>query len=262
MQRRGHSLPELVIAMAILASCFFMILPMMHYALQYARKVEKGSLAALIAQSRLNSLRAWAQQPQGSSFQYVNLASQAHGPQPDPDHPDFTVQVRVSDHSLESPSRGLEAAYPGKQRVLANSCRQVQIDVGWTALGAPGSLTVVSLIGEPARRFRRVDPIVVSGSIPGQLARDGAIDFTVKAYDEQGREIDDLFYAWGVSPINGNGTISEQSRDGRKAKFQNYARRRNQVNHFYTGGTCKAEVRATFGGEERWALSDVIRLKD
>lgn len=256
MKERGHSLVELVIALAILASCFFMIVPMMHYALQYARKVEKGSLAALIARSRLNALRAQAQQ----SGQYQRLSSQPA--QNDADHPEFSVRVGVTEAALYSPSAGLEAAYPGQMRSLTKSSKQVQVDVAWTAMGAPGSLTLVSLISEPARRFHRTQPLRVFGTIPAELRRDATIDFTVKAYDEENREIEDLFYSWTVSAISGTGTISQQSRDGRQATFKNVSKRRNQVTPYYTGGKCKVEVHATLGGEARWALSEEILLDD
>ena len=260
--RRGFSLIELVVSLAILSVCFFLILPMMHYSMQYAKQVEASNLAATIAQAKLQEIRAWAAQASGTGFRFDDFSLFPGSAKPDPDHPEFTVEVRTAAMALVSPNSHFESLYPAtERRTMTRSTRKVQVDVRWRSFGTPAQLTLVSLISSPTRRFREVEPVKVFGSPPNMLAKDGTIDFTVKGYDTQDQEIPDLFFSWGVYPITGTGAIESASRDGRSATFKNISRRaRGTV--FYTGGACKTEARATYRGEERWGLSQVINLKN
>ncbi len=255
------SLAELIVAMGILVTGFMLLVPLMQYAISYSSEVNKSTRASQIAESKLNELRAWAVQPGPQGFQFENLDNYPQDEVPDSHYPDFLVSVRTQVQVLVSPNLLLESVYP-QPRTMNSSAYKVGVKVTWPSFGRRASLELFSLIGAPTRRFRRIDPIQV-GATTGTTAlpKDGTLDFTVKAFDEDDNEIKDLFFSWAVERRTGSGSFSSVARDGREATFQNRSRTA-RGGAFYTGGTCQVKAIATYRGEERWGTSVDISLQN
>ena len=253
---------EVVIALGLLTIGVLFLLPMMQYALRYSQEVEKSKLAAQLAESKLGELRSWSARPTASGFQFDQLDSYPSGDVADSERPDFTVSVQIQPAVLFSPNSLLEGVCPaGDRRQLLHSARKARIQVRWPSFGRRAELAIYSLIAAPTRRFRSHDPIEVIGVVPGPaLARNATLDFQVRAFDEQSREIQDLFYSWTVERSTGGGVMSSQTRDGRTATFQN--RSRTALGGvFYTGGSCRVKAIARYRGEERCGYSASIALQ-
>jgi len=262
VNRAGLSLVEVVIALGLLVTGVLFLLPMMQYALRYSQEVEKSKLAAQLAEAELEQLRSWAARPSASGFQFDQLDSYPSGATPNPERPDFLVSVAVAPIALYSPNSLLEGVCPAdNRRQLHNSARKVRVTVTWPSFGRRAELRVASLIAAPTRRFRAHQPIEVIGVVPGPpLAKNATLDFQVRAFDEHDREIDDLFYTWSVERISGGGRLSFQTRDGRRATFQN--RSRTALGGvYYTGGNCRVKAIARFRGEEQCGYSAPIALQ-
>ena len=251
--KRAFSLVELVVALGILSVCFFLILPLMQYALQYGKQVERSNLAALLAHAKLQEVRAW------TAERFEDFASYPKAAAPHPDHPEFQVQVTLSNASLPSPNTRFEELYPeGERRLLGNSTLKAEVTVSWQSLGS-SQVRLVSFFGAPFRALRETQPLVVSGAVPPLLAKDDRVVFSVRALDASDKEVPDLFYSWKVAPSTGTGTIANTTRDGRAATFKNVARLANG-NAFYSGGKCRVQVCARVRGEEVCGFSQDITL--
>ncbi len=262
MSRRGLSLVEVVIALGLLVTGVLFLLPMMQYALRYSQEVEKSKLAAQLAEAELERLRSWAARPTAAGFQFDELDSYPSATSANPERPDFLVSVAVAPITLYSPNSLLEGVCPSdNRRMLQNSARKVRVTVSWPSFGRRAQLHIASLIAAPTRRFRAHQPIEVVGVVPGPpLAKNATLDFQVRAFDENNREIDDLFYDWSVERTSGGGTISFLSRDGRRATFQNRSRTA-LGGAYYTGGNCRVKAIARYRGEEKCGYSSPIALQ-
>lgn len=249
-----------MIALAVLTACFFLILPLFQYALQYSSRVEKSAMAIQVAQSRLTQVRAWARQKATPGYNFNQLASYPTGPAPDPEHPEFEVRVAILATTLYSPTSTFESLHPpAERRALQVSVKKVVVHVKWTTGGIPDELTLASLLAEPTRRLRAADPVQVSGVIPGPLPKDSPLTFSARAFDSEDREIPDLMISWSIYMLDGNGRFQALARDGKTATFQNRSRTRSQ-DPYYTGGRCRVRAHVRYRGEDAWGDSDSITL--
>ena len=225
-----------------------MFFRLFHAALSYSTLIERKVLAGNVAERQLARLRGWAATPVEGGFQFDDWSSKTNISFADEEHPEYTVTLTSEAASLPSPCTGLPKTPPFE---MAGSARRVQVDVAWR-----GELQtrLVSLIADPTRRFRATDPLEMSGST-GPLGRDETMTLSVRAFDQDGREIPDLVYRWYVQPESGNGTLL--SSVGPTATFRNsYGLDQN----LYTGGSCRVRVLAVYRGETAWATSASIPL--
>jgi hypothetical protein len=191
--------------------------------LRYTARTERRALATLVAERQLASLRAWAATPTVTGYNFDNWSGVNSTPQADPLQSNYRAQVQaVPRAQMFSASSSLEADHTLDQRAMPGSAEQVCISV-WE-VGDPGQVyRLWSLIGDPGRTLNATNPLVITPTAPlsGSVPRDGTVDFTAQAFDTLGRPIADLFFAWYVIAIDGNGSIKKQSRDGKKATFIN-----------------------------------------
>lgn len=250
---------EANLAIALLAACFFLLFPLFQYALQYSTRVEQTAVATILARSRLADLRDWARRKVGPAYNFDNLGGYpALGPAPDPEHPEYTVAVTHSAHTLYSPCTTFQSVQPddAQRRALRSSCQRVEVRVTWVAAGLASEFTLVSLLADPTRGF---GSLVVNGGAPGPLALDANVAFTADAVDEDGRSIPDLFFKWNVRPRTGVGRVQSVSGDTRTCRLQNLSYRRDGTAQ-HTGGFCGLAARARYRGQVMVTPSALVEL--
>lgn len=156
-----------------------------------------------------------------------------------------------------SPSKELEAEYPGKERLMERSLRQAIVEVEWDN---NNKITLVSILRDPPRPWRLNNPIVITG-IPGStVGPSDAVTLVATGYDSFGKEIKDLCFSWAVEPVwspPALGTITP-ARDGRTATFRN--RRMTPTGPVASAGKCRVRATTVHHGEERSVWSNSLNL--
>ncbi|MEW6283748.1 MAG: hypothetical protein AB1758_34370 [Candidatus Eremiobacterota bacterium] len=272
MTRRGATLAEAVLASFILLAGFLVLFNLFHAALRYGTWVEHQSLATLVAEKTLDELRAWSQDSSGGGFNYDGSWSTYDGVTfTDPDYPEFqvTVQVQPGTRPLDVPSSTLEAPHAPDLRRMPSAVIPVEVEVRWDPLDPTRNVRLVSYIGEPPRRFRATNPLVVTpvGGVPNPVPRDAPVGFQVRAFDAQDRELENTMFTWAVVPVGtgptgvpGNGTLVPGTRNGRSVTFQN--RYQNPSGAWiHTGGECVVRVQARCGPDLLTQDSQVLVLQ-
>lgn len=254
--RRGLTILETVIAVFVLTAAVLVVTALFPAGLRHLRKAEAAHMAACIAENRLEQVRAWSNTPQGSGYGFDDFSAYDGMAASDPDHPEYQVAVHAIDQSLYSPSSQFEETAVGPKREFTGTFKKVQVTVRWEG----ESLTTVTYLADPTRRLRTATPveIVPTSPIPNPLPQGDSVTFEANGYDQDGRRIPDLRFRWYIVPITGNGTI-DPSRDGLSAVFTNSVTIGSTVK--YTGGACQVAARATYRGETRSAVSEVIQLQ-
>ncbi len=265
-QPAGMSLVETLMAMVLLVFAFMLVFTLFHASLRYGLHVQQRVFASTIAARKMDEIRrwAWTKAPTGWNF-HSDWTDVSGVTAPDAEHAGFYTSVDALDATLDTPGSFFESGYPlAERRRLTASVQKVRIRVYWDAppLDERRSLLLVSLVREPPRAFREVDPIVITAavSIPDPLPQDGTVSLSARAYDAENQQIPDVFFRWYVEPKTGQGTITSEDRDGKNAVFCNKYRLITGA-WTHTGGTCRVKVRAVCMGVEKWALTDIINLQ-
>ncbi|MEW6277204.1 MAG: hypothetical protein AB1758_01175 [Candidatus Eremiobacterota bacterium] len=232
----------------LLVSAFFVLINLFHTGLRHFTRVEQQTVAVMLAERKMEEVRAWARGNGGRNFDdwtaYTDVS------QPSPEYSGFRVAVRSAPATLKSSVPGFEDPYPaGDQRVMPSSARKVEVTTWWD--GDRKSVRLVSLVADPLREWHPARPIEVTpvSPPPDPLPRDAEVEFRARGYDAAGRAIPDLFFAWYVRPVSGNGTLT-QSRDGSTARFRNVVVLPYRP-PIYTGQSVMIQARAVYGGVER-----------
>ena len=215
------TLVETVIALFLLVVGMVLIGTLFLSGLRYCARIEKRALATLIAEKKLASLRAWARKPNPGGFNYDDWSSVDGQQGADPDEGNFVVRVTAHPRDLKSAATSLEDGQdPAKRRLMPGSAMEVCVSV-WEASDPAQVTRLWSLIGEPERPFDPIAPLTVTplGPVPALMAYDDELSFNVKAVDSAGKDLKDIFFSWYVLPRGGNGTIKQQSRDGKNSTF-------------------------------------------
>jgi hypothetical protein len=248
------SLLETIMALGLLVAGFTVFFRLYHSALTYSTAGERKTLAANIAQRQLIKLRGWAVQPAAGGRNFDDWTAYTDVSFPDEEYPDYQVRIQSAFAAAVSPNSELIVGPAGfEKKSLDATFRKVQITVSWSQ----GTLEVVSLIGDPTRRLRAVNPVVITGPA-GTVARDAKVDLSLKVFDTNDREIPDLMARWYVKPINGVGQVGSPI-EGGTATFVNVSEKMDGSPQ-YTGGQCRVTARVVYRGEEAWGESDILDL--
>lgn len=259
----AFTLVETVISLFILVVAFGLVATLFHTAMRYSSRVEKQTVAVTVARRKMVEIRRWAREVSGGIYNFDTDWSAWNGvTAADAEQPDMEVTTHVVEQELYSPSSGLEAPYPEeRRRTLGTSAKKLRIQVAWNPTSPSNRLTLVTLIPDPGRAFRTSNPLVVQteGALASPLPRDATATFTVQGFSTDDKPLADLFFKWYVEPMTGNGTITDEARDGSRVTFANKVRLPNGA-WTWTGGRCRLRVRAVYRGDERWADSPVMEL--
>jgi type II secretory pathway pseudopilin PulG len=251
--RAGFSLLETLIAFAVLIGAFTVFFRLYHSALNYSSRTEREVIAANVAQRQLVKLRGWSSAPSGGGLGFDDWSKYADVTFDDEEYPEYKVRIRSAFTPVISPSSELIDGVD--QKTFESTFRKVQITVSWLQ----GSFEIVSLVADPTRQLRDVDPVLVDG-VAGTVPMDGTVPFTIKVFDTSGREIPDMMVHWYVKPIDGTGQISSDV-EGTTATFVNVSEKMDKTPQ-YTGGSCRVTARVSYRGQEVWGESGVLVLEN
>jgi len=218
-------------------------------------QAEKGNdrrvVATMVAQDKLEEIRAYADANFGAGLAlFDNATSTSQG---------FEVRTRAKFVKLYTPCSRLETQYPltaafpaPAPKALERSCWQVEVNASWSDRSGD-RVTLVSYVGD----WRTPDFTVriTPNNLVTVPAR-GTVQYTCVAVDGLGNRLYDLVFSWYVNPLDGMGTISDVSRDGQICLYKNHFR---NFDGRYTvqPGKCEVEVRAVYRGLEKTAKVEV-----
>jgi type II secretory pathway pseudopilin PulG len=249
---RGTTLIESVLALFLLTVASLLVVNLFQTALQRSRAGEQEHVARLIAERTLADIRGWSAE---GNFRTISDLSTYHGlSYKDPEHSLYQVDVSFTPETLDIYCSSLEAAFPGDERTMTESCAKAEVTVSWASGMGSRNITLVTLVPESPRI---IDRIVVSGAPPNMTA-DEKIDLTAQAFDTKGAEIKDIQFAWWIEAQTGIGRLTP-SRQTNTAVFTNRARLRNGTTAV-VNGTCRIAVFAAYDGQEVVGYSPVINL--
>ena len=216
-KNKAFTLVEILVSMTILLTVCLVLFNMFHASLKYSMNVKSGAIAAVLAEKKIEEIRAWAYRFDDAAEQYnfnsewVPYSSYTGA---DSDNPDFQVAVKVrkggptyylppNDNSpFYFPSTGTEKEKLFK-RTMNNSMARVQVTISWDK--GRKNFTTVTCIAEPARQLSSVSISNISSHNP--LLKDSKNIYEATGYDVYNKKIDDLVFKWYVFPSSGNGEV-------------------------------------------------------
>jgi len=212
---KGFTLIEVLVSMTILLIVCLVIFNMFHAALKYSGHIKSELIASVIADKKIEEIRAWAYKFDNTQKEYnFNLDWSGYSPYvgTDPLNPKFEVSTKVrrggpyynplpiDDTSLYFPSTGTEKDQEFK-RIMNNSMVRVQVKVSWD--DKKRSFTTVTCIAEPTRQLSAITITPISVNNP--VLKDEINVYEAQGYDQYNKKIYDLVYKWYVYPKTGNG---------------------------------------------------------
>ena len=220
----GSSIVETTVALFILAFCLLTVLNLLDAGLSIDRMADRQRIGILVARQELGRLRYWASRP--SNFFGGDWASQNTTFDSD-SFPGYQVTVTITNQTLCSPCTQLEQAYvgpPDTRRLMTSTYRQAVVNASWDPGHASSTVEVVSLIAAPYFAVNAVAIDYGGGSLV--IPKDGILNATAVALDNDGNPIPDIFLRWSQSPSSSVGSVGSfvtgGPRTGLSVSFQNF----------------------------------------
>jgi hypothetical protein len=249
---------EALFASFLLLTSILLSVQLFDSSLQAEANNEQRTIAALVAESALDEIRASTNQD------FTSLRGAYNGRTWNlPDYPHFQIKASVDTIALATPCSELESQYANpaapfpqpRPRLLEGSVWEVQLEITWPRGGSEG-VTVVEYFSSLQRAGNFEVEISPPGGTPINdltngtfaVARDRTKDFTASARAD-GRPLKDVQFSWYVEPLDGFGSINRVSRDGTECRYKNAYRNSNNA-ILYSPGKCDLVVRAVYQGIE------------
>lgn len=251
-RKAGLSLAETVVASFLLLAGFLVVARLFHTSIYYQGWVDSVTLSTGVGEETLESVRAWAQNPNN----FDNLEA-IYGPQ-NFERDGMKVSVLASAAvPMATPCNEMEQAYPAaQQRVLRSSYKRVQV----TVQGRRDTMQLYTLLGAPPRTLRAVNPMVVVTNTTN-LAQGASASLACAVYDNTGAEIPDIFFSWSSEPISGRGELTNLSRDGLSGNFTHQMMMTDgTMGYSPAGSQCQVAAGALYCGQELTVLSAALDL--
>lgn len=233
---------ETLIAIFIITFAVLEMAALFHAALDGARRTKKVAVATTLANKRMEEIVYWA----SYDNHFANWSSIDGNQSPDSLYPDFLVRSDSEPLTQYSPCSQTEQRFPvGEQRTMVSSARTVRVRVSWAPADARNKVDLYGVVGAPPRLLDEVD---INEAIPIPVAPFGSsVSLTVKALDEEGVPIPDLFFDWSLAAGKGNGEL-QPSRDGRSAALLDQVYNPSTEAYQAAPGSALLKVRATYMG--------------
>ena len=249
---------EAVFASFLLLTSILLSVQLFDSSLQAEANNEQRTVAALVAESALDEIRAEATRDFSSLRTRFDGRTYTLG-----GYPDFRIAAQVNTMALAAPCSELESQYRNpaapfpqpRPRFLEDSVWEVQLNITWPRSGRDG-ITVVEYFAD----LKKVTAFEVRITPPGgtsinsvttgtfSIARNGTRDFEASATAD-GVPVRDVQYSWYVEPLDGFGSVNRVSRDGTQCRYKNaYRNFNNAIRH--SPGQCDLVVRAVYQGIE------------
>ncbi len=249
---------EALFASFLLLTSVLLAVQLFDSSLQAEANNEQRIIAALVAESALDEIRATTNQ----NFKTLGSAYDGRIWSVDA-YPQFKVKASAKALALAAPCSELESQYENpvapfpepRPRLLQGSVWKVQLDVTWPRAGSE-AVTVVEYFSS-LKQARTFDVIITptGGTVVGPdttgtfpIPLDGVKDFKASALAD-GKPLDDVQFSWYVEPLDGFGSVYRVSRDGTRCRYKNaYRNSNNDIQH--SPGKCDLAVRAVYQGIE------------
>lgn len=249
--RSGVSLVESIVAIYILTGAVLTVFLLFDHGLRISGETSRQSKLVLVAQRRLEEIRAWAATLSGgAASNFDNIASlTATGP--DPKDGDVTVDVRAAIVTIFNPDTNSESGWGASAKTMVHSVAKVQVKASY---GGSENVTLVSLIREPALTWRSGTPLTLATSA-STVSSLGSFSNTAQGFSTTGAQIQDLGFRWHVNPIDSSGDIKVGHLDD--VTYTN--RFFNSWTNGYASqpGTLKLQAEARYGGVMQNVSCDV-----
>lgn len=257
MTPRALSLAETTVASFLLLSGFLVVARLFHSSLRYQTWIDSVTLATAIGEETTESVRAWAQTPSN----FANLEA-VYNPMV-LQRGDVRLEIQASSAiPMASPCNELENAFPAGDRcLLRKSYKRLQVRV----ITSRENIDLCTLLGDPPRELRAVNPLVVRAIGASPMAHDARLSLAAAVYDSGGQEIPDVFFSWSSEPITGRGTLENIKRDGLSGEFV-HKMMMPDGSYSYSPAVsglparCQVGAAASYRGQEVTALSPPIVL--
>lgn len=260
----GLTLAETIIAIFILIAGFVVMSRLFHTALQYQASIDSQQIAVLLAERKLEEVRAWSKTthvPLGTTpFTNWSGCPGSSGPTPDPDFPAYSVSVTTTAQDIYSPCSLFELEYvtAGDRKCLASSTRRIQVDVTWKTR----TYTLMSLVSAPSGQ-PATNAVLVTPNAAQSIAAGAQRAFSAQATALNGQPLPDVCFLWYCAGT-GDGTVS-QARNGKTVDLTNqiYDATPPPTGPQPTGvgaGPCTMVARARIFGREVSGVSGQIDL--
>lgn len=251
--RSALSLVETVLAVFLLAAQILLLAGLLTQFNRSQRDVRQRSHAALLAEQKLDEIRAWARRSSNFASNwgiYQGQVSESDG---------FRVEVRVNPagQPLYSPCLGLEAPYQTRAKLLHHSLVPVRVSVSW---GGRDPLVVNTLVGEPVHPRPYTLTFTPDPFFTQPVAPNGPFGFSVELKDGIGQTIEDVMFSWRVKPLTGNASLVESpDRSQRQVRARHaYMRYGTEVQ---ISGQVELEGRTIYHGQLLILPSDRVNLQ-
>lgn len=214
MKRRALSLAEVIISVFLLSFAALGVLSMARMAFVAQRRNENQLAATLEAQAIIAEVRVWASNPDN----FLGNWSRYSAPFPAPHVPEYRAQVRclAAGLWLDSPCHSLEAQWDGTPegvRRMPRAVVPVEVSVAWSERESD-RVVLTTYVGEPRRVPARAE---VTGPNPDSLTAGAEADYSVRVFDVQNREMQNLLFRWSV---DARYLTTESPRSGRTCKVK------------------------------------------
>ncbi|MEW6282179.1 MAG: hypothetical protein AB1758_26470 [Candidatus Eremiobacterota bacterium] len=250
MTRRALSLVETILASFLLIAGFALMTSLFHAAMRYSVRIDSLQLAVLLAEKRMEEIRAWSWQVHSAGTAFSNWSAVPANPT-DPDFPGYTLAVATTPHTLYSPCSEFESLYPGDQRAFDETARLVTVTVRWG--GRQHALT--SLVAAPSENLDRVE---VTPGNNQSVARDGVLPLSAVGRTPSGQAIPDLKFVWYIDQAGVGSLVDPRRRDGTATTFQHRVVLDGVVG--YGTGTCQIKALARMGPRTVVGASGTLTL--
>ena len=253
---RALSLVETVLAVFLLAAQILLLAGLLAQFNRTQRDTRQRSRAALLAEQKMDEIRAWARQPGNFAGDWSVYQGQVTQP---PEDPGFRLEVRVNSagQPLYSPCLGLESPYDTKAKLLHRSCVPVRVSVSWAGREP---LVLNSLIGEPVRPKPYTLTFAPDPPFTQPVPTNGPFGYKAQLQDGLGLPIEDVMFSWRVKPLTGNASLVESpNRNQRQVRAQHAYLRYGTV--VQVSGLVRLECRALYHGQLILLPSDPVQLQ-
>ena len=251
--RSALSLVETVLAVFLLAAQILLLAGLLGQFNRSQRDVRQRNQAALLAEQKLDEIRAWARL--GSNF--AGNWSSYHGQVTENEGFRLEVRVNPAGQPLYSPCLGLESPHASRARLLQRSTVPVRVSVSW---GGRDPLVVHTLIGEPAHPGPYTLTCTPDPAFAQPVPANGPFGYAVQLKDGIGQPIGDVMFNWRVKPLTGNASLVESpDRSQRQVRARHAYLRYGTV--VQISGQVQLEGRTVYHGQLLIVPSDQVVLQ-
>lgn len=247
---RGYTILETVVATFILAGAVLMLLATFDAGLKNLQASTQLSKALLLAQSDLDRVRGWCQDPghfhNPASFPSMGSFAAISGSS------GFESRVDLLSRACYSPDWTSEMLHlPSERRELTASTLQASVTVRW-GLGANRQVQLAATLAEPNCGWSLTQPIrIVMTPATATLAQGEVRQFTATAYDQANRAMPGITFSWMVLASSSDGSLQNQSRDGHRVEFIHQLKKPGGGTTYGAPGEVWVLCRGRFWGVEK-----------